>query len=32
MRPELWTQSASDEEIVSQILDEVRVPRDEPDG
>jgi MoxR-like ATPase len=32
MRPELWTQSASDEEIVGQILDEVPVPRAEPDG
>ncbi|HEY3775572.1 MAG TPA: MoxR family ATPase [Solirubrobacteraceae bacterium] len=32
MRPELWTQSASDEEIVGQVLDEVPVPRAEPDG
>jgi MoxR-like ATPase len=32
MRPELWTQSASDEEIVGQTLDEVPVPRAEPDG
>jgi MoxR-like ATPase len=32
MRPELWTQSASDEEVVGQILDEVPVPRAEPDG
>jgi len=32
LRPELWTQSASDEEIVTQILDEVPVPRDEPHG
>jgi MoxR-like ATPase len=32
LRPELWTQSASDEEIVGQILDEVPVPRDEPHG
>jgi MoxR-like ATPase len=32
MRPELWTQSASDEEVVGQMLDEVPVPRAEPDG
>ena len=32
MRPELWTQSASDEEIVRQVLDEVPVPRAEPEG
>ncbi len=32
MRPELWTQSASDEEVVGQILDEVPVPRAEPDA
>jgi MoxR-like ATPase len=32
MRPELWTQSASDEEVVGQILDEVPVPRAEQDG
>jgi MoxR-like ATPase len=31
LRPELWTQSASDEEIIGQILDEVPVPRAEPD-
>jgi MoxR-like ATPase len=31
LRPELWTQSASGEEIVGQILDEVPVPRDQPD-
>jgi MoxR-like ATPase len=32
LRPELWTQSASGEEIIGQILDEVPVPRAEPDG
>jgi len=32
LRPELWTQSASDEEIITQILDEVPVPRAEPDA
>jgi MoxR-like ATPase len=32
LHPELWTQSASDEEIVGQILEEVPVPRAEPDA
>jgi MoxR-like ATPase len=32
LRPELWTQAASGEEIIGQILDEVPVPRAEPDG
>jgi len=32
LRPELWTQSASGEEIIGQILDEVPVPRAEPDA
>jgi MoxR-like ATPase len=32
LRAELWTQSASGEEIIGQILDEVPVPRAEPDA
>ena len=32
LRPELWTQSASGEEIIGQILGEVPVPRAEPDA
>jgi MoxR-like ATPase len=32
LRAELWTQSASGEEIIRQVLDEVPVPRAEPDA
>jgi MoxR-like ATPase len=32
LRPELWTQSASGEEIIGELLGEVAVPRADPDA